>query len=435
MDIDRLESVKAAAVTMKANTAIGLILCAAAIAIFTVAPARRQSLVRWLSGLLVMLGIATFAQDLFGVDFRIDQLIVAETSHYATGSPGRMAPSTAVCLALMGLSIFQATREKIVSAQILSSLAGLIGMVSLIGYSYGVPDFYRIGIYTAMAMNTAFVLVTLWCGILLLFWRDGLLAFNRETIGRFLSFYIVPSGLVIVYVLGLLIARFAVIDPTSSAFGISVYTACVMTLLVGSALWAGRRLAAFENQQTLLINELNHRVKNILAVAISMNRQVSRTAPENARASLERISERLHALSNAHALLLETDWSSADLKTIVEMELAPFTQDRGENVSIEGPPIRLMSDNAVNFCMVIHELATNAAKYGSLSVTDGKLNVHWKVDANILDLAWIERGGPPVTPPEENGFGGVLISQSMPNAAIDRRFETEGLAMNLRLPL
>jgi len=176
------------------------------------------------------------------------------------------------------------------------------------------------------------------------------------------------------------------------------------------------RIVQAEQHQRLLVDELNHRVKNMLAVVISLATQTLKRA-----GTLEEFSGvflgRVHALTAAYTLLSRESWSGVQLREVVEEELRPFMAGDRASIEIEGPPVPLDPRGASALGMAIHELATNAAKYGALSVPEGNVAVTWAVERTVDDdhlvLNWIEQNGPPVTPPAKRGFGTVLIERGL----------------------
>jgi len=170
-----------------------------------------------------------------------------------------------------------------------------------------------------------------------------------------------------------------------------------------------------DEQRQLMINELNHRVKNTLATVQSLAMQTLRNTERSAdaRALLD---ARLMALSRAHDLLTAESWEGAYLREVVERALAAFVA--GSRVTIGGSNVRLTPKQALSLSIALHELATNAAKYGALSAEGGTVRVAWDVarDAGgveMLKLTWTESGGPPVDPPTRQGFGSRLIERSL----------------------
>ncbi|MES2035346.1 MAG: HWE histidine kinase domain-containing protein, partial [Pseudomonadota bacterium] len=165
-----------------------------------------------------------------------------------------------------------------------------------------------------------------------------------------------------------------------------------------------------EERQRLLLNELNHRVKNTLAAVQSIAFQTLRSArtPTDFRDAFE---SRLMALSQTHNLLTEENWEGADLRAVLQVELDAFGGDG--RASVTGPDIHLSPKAAVAIGMGFHELATNASKYGALSTAGGGLSVRWRVDGPDLLLEWREEGGPAVEPPSRRGFGSRLLEQGL----------------------
>lgn len=196
-----------------------------------------------------------------------------------------------------------------------------------------------------------------------------------------------------------------------------------------------------EQHQRLLVDELNHRVKNMLTVVISLARQTLKRAE-----SLEAFSKvflgRVHALTTAYTLLSRENWSSVPLGEIVTEELKPFMVGERRGVRVDGPNLPLAPRGALALGMAIHELATNAAKYGALSVPEGRVAVTWAVEqaegAHTLVLNWTEQGGPPVVPPANSGFGTTLIERSLAHELSGEaqiEFSETGVRASVRAPL
>jgi two-component sensor histidine kinase len=173
-------------------------------------------------------------------------------------------------------------------------------------------------------------------------------------------------------------------------------------------------LRAAHRQETLLIGELQHRVKNTLAIVQSIASQSLRSgAPPD---QLERaITERLKALAQAHDALSETNWESVSLRSLLSRTVAPFTLDDPSRVALQGEDVLAPSDQIVGLALCFHELATNAIKYGALSRPEGRVEIAWRILDGAapprLELVWAERDGPPVERPARRGFGSrVLIA-------------------------
>jgi len=191
-----------------------------------------------------------------------------------------------------------------------------------------------------------------------------------------------------------------------------------------------------EERQKLLVNELNHRVKNSLATVQSIAAQTLRSvaAPEFFRDAFE---TRLIALSQTHDLLTRESWAGASLREVFDVELhAMAGEDRV--VFDYDADVRLNPKAAVALGMGIHELATNAVKYGALSVPDGRVAVTWSVEDGVLRLIWTERGGPPVTPPARRGFGARLLERGLAaelSGGVELTYDATGLICEMALPV
>lgn len=212
-------------------------------------------------------------------------------------------------------------------------------------------------------------------------------------------------------------------------------------------LWFGTDTDISEQQQLaeqreLLIAELNHRVKNTLAIVQSIAQQTRRATDtlEDFHASFL---GRLHALARTHDLLTRERWEGASLEDILRETLAPYVHGTtGEEVRAAGPSVRLEPGRAVSLSMAFHELATNAAKYGALSRSGGHVDIAWAIesqsDETTLRIEWLERGGPPVSPPAGRGFGSRLIEQTLARelaGEVSLEFAPGGLQCRMRFPL
>lgn len=198
---------------------------------------------------------------------------------------------------------------------------------------------------------------------------------------------------------------------------------------------------AFEERQALLINELQHRVKNTIAVVQALAKQTFRPVPA-ASGAVEMFSDRLTALSAAHSLLTEGRWGPTSLRSLLASTLGATLGDLMGRVNMTGPDHFLDPETALGLTMIVHELATNAVKYGSLSVDDGTVNVDWSVDSrddeDILYFSWRESGGPRVIEPSRKGFGSRLIERglnSTADAVVNMEFLPEGLRCSLDIHL
>jgi PAS domain S-box-containing protein len=194
-----------------------------------------------------------------------------------------------------------------------------------------------------------------------------------------------------------------------------------------------------EKRQDLLSAELDHRVKNVLARVAAVVRHTQRhcgTTDEFVKA----IEGRIQSIAAAHALLSQSRWSGVGLADLVRHQLAPYTTDA--NTAIGGPDVMLTSAQTQAVAMVIHELATNAAKHGALSGTDGKVSASWDCTgadrAAILTITWRELGGSPITAPLRFGYGLALIRDLVPHelgGAVDLTFPPDGACCKIEIPL
>lgn len=196
-----------------------------------------------------------------------------------------------------------------------------------------------------------------------------------------------------------------------------------------------------EGRQKQLIDELNHRVKNTLATVQSLARQTLRgtDCPEEVCDAFE---ARLFALSQAHDQLTREGWQGADLKSIMAATFAPYQICPGDRAYVEGPSVQLGPQAAVALTMVFHELATNAVKYGSLSVPSGQVAVWWSLargkDGSSLRIDWQESGGPAVGEPTRCGFGSRLLERAVTRVlrgSAGISFEPCGVRCNMEIPL
>jgi two-component sensor histidine kinase len=194
-------------------------------------------------------------------------------------------------------------------------------------------------------------------------------------------------------------------------------------------------------RQSMLVGELNHRVKNALAIVQSLVQASLRQATSRpAQAMAQTLAERLQALHRAHDLLLESQWSGASLKAMVERELDPYKRPDGPKIMIKGPDVLLPPASTSILAMTLHELATNAVKYGALSQNNGQLAITWKTArGNRLMLTWEERGSlHPVPAKRNNGFGMQLIDKGIRHnlgGETKVEFRPAGLYVELNVPL
>jgi two-component sensor histidine kinase len=214
-----------------------------------------------------------------------------------------------------------------------------------------------------------------------------------------------------------------------------------------AAWWASRpsfatsERKARERHIEFLMRELAHRSKNLLAVIQAIAGQTARHSPD-LKEFQSRFSQRVQALARSQDLLVGRDWKSADLAALVRSQLEPFADEVAERVDISGPALELRPDLVHSITLAVHELATNAAKYGALSVPEGRVAIAWTLDGTRgsgrrFQMSWRETGGPPVSPPTRKGFGHVVISEivaSSMGGEVTLEYAPEGVRWTLDLP-
>jgi two-component sensor histidine kinase len=204
-----------------------------------------------------------------------------------------------------------------------------------------------------------------------------------------------------------------------------------------SQLWEALSRAATnrcraEEHQRLLMLELSHRTKNLLSVVQSIANQTAASTPTD---FVERFSERIQALSASHDLLALSEWRGVEIESLVRAQLAHFEDLLGKRILIEGPPLIVTPSAAQSIGMALHELATNAGKYGSLSDDNGCVTVDWRLDCGQFSIRWVERGGPRVKSPKRRGFGSTIISavaEASVGGEVELNYHSSGTSWRLR---
>jgi PAS domain S-box-containing protein len=195
-----------------------------------------------------------------------------------------------------------------------------------------------------------------------------------------------------------------------------------------------------EGHLRLLMRELTHRSKNLLAVIQAMARQTARHVG-SIDGFLDQFSARLQALATSHDLLVQESWYGVSLSELARSQLGHYLEGAGAQVSFDGPTVVLKPEAAQSLVLALHELATNAAKYGALSVPTGQVTITWRrrpaKDGSGIELMWVERRGPKVTPPSLRGFGSMVIEQNLKralNAEVELAFLPGGLQCRIVIP-
>jgi two-component sensor histidine kinase len=189
-----------------------------------------------------------------------------------------------------------------------------------------------------------------------------------------------------------------------------------------------------EEKEHLLMREVSHRAKNMLAVVHAIAHQ---TATKNPEDFVERFSERIQGLSASQDLLVRSDWNGVEIEDLVHAQLAHFAGLTGSRIAVHGPKLRLTAASAQAVGLALHELATNAGKYGALSTDTGRVDISWGIDGDTFTMSWTERDGPAVAPPERRGFGTIVMeamTERSVGGAVDLDYAPSGVTWRLTCP-
>jgi two-component sensor histidine kinase len=186
-----------------------------------------------------------------------------------------------------------------------------------------------------------------------------------------------------------------------------------------------------------IMRELTHRSKNLLAVIQAMARQTARQAGTT-EGFLQQFSARLQALAASHDLLVQESWHGASLSELIRSQLGHHLDRESSQISVQGPAVLLKPEAAQSLGLAIHELATNAAKYGGLSVPTGRVSIAWQVQpGDGIEIVWTESGGPGVAEPQRRGFGSLVVERNLAHALeadIKLEFLPQGARCRMFIP-
>jgi PAS domain S-box-containing protein len=189
-----------------------------------------------------------------------------------------------------------------------------------------------------------------------------------------------------------------------------------------------------QEREHLLMREINHRAKNMLSVVDAIAHQTAAKTPQN---FVDRFSQRIQALSANQDLLIRNAWHGVEAEDLVRAQLAPFADHIGARIGVRGPQLRLNAASAQAIGLALHELTTNAGKYGALSKDTGRLDVGWRTDGETFTMSWTERDGPQVCPPQRCGFGTVVMKEMAGRSVggkVDLDYAPSGVTWRLTCP-
>jgi two-component sensor histidine kinase len=193
----------------------------------------------------------------------------------------------------------------------------------------------------------------------------------------------------------------------------------------------------WDKRQRLMNRELAHRVKNSFAILQAIMRSTLKTSPDPQQFAVA-FSGRLNSMAAAHDVLTANDWRGAELGALLRHQLSNYVTV--QRIHLTGGIVNLPAEQAAPLSLIFNELATNAVKYGALSTPHGRIDIGWQIkpteeQGGIIQLSWVESGGPPVTSPGQRGFGSTLIERSFAGAEVDMQFSPEGLRCTLTWPI
>ncbi len=237
--------------------------------------------------------------------------------------------------------------------------------------------------------------------------------------------------------------RLSQLSMVTLVFGLALASLLMLLarLLTQQAYEDQARLAFFEEQHSIrnsLTRELNHRVKNTLANVLSIL-SLTRRRTRDLDTFADSLEGRIRALSATHDLLTVTDWGTTPIRAVIEAELQHFRIGFDDAIVLDGPPLELAPNDALSFGLAVHELATNAAKYGALSVAGGRVTISWQMAGeHLAEVEWREIGGPPVSTERRRGFGTELIEKIVAHELrqpVVLDFRPEGVVCRMRVPI
>ena len=293
--------------------------------------------------------------------------------------------------------------------------SGPLSVVVTVVLAVAIPTLIRLATGSHIGQSAVFAVYfpAVMLATVLLGWRSGLVTTGLSALAA--SYFFMPPSLS----LSLGAADFgSVVYFTASALLIVLFAETLRRTFV--------ELEATARREAILAAELDHRAKNNMAMIEALARQTQNSGNGD-DGFFEALMPRLRALASAQDLLRRSDWASCALPALATETLQPF--DHNPGLTIDGPECSLPSEVCTPLVLALHELATNAVKYGALSSVDGQVDLRWSVDPETaqLRLEWRERDGPPVVPPERRGLGSRLLAKGNPLIDIEHIFERDGV--------
>jgi two-component sensor histidine kinase len=446
--IEPLKSVVPGFSTMKFNAALGFVLTGSGLWAAGSAWTRARLLGAAFGVVLVALGAATVLEYAFNINLGIDEAVVQDAGTLrGSGHPGRMSILTATAWILLGGAIVllaTATRRgQVIAAHSMAMAAGAVAIIAAAGYAFGAEAFFWLGRFTVIAIHTAIGLLVAVTAALMTRAREGWLRpFAHSPAARAMLTRMLPLSIAVPTFLGLLIMLGAGLGAYNAPYGFALFIPLTCAAMVLTSLWvAGKQSEAeqirlrYERHLQLVVAELNHRVKNTLAIVQSFAHQSLKSSsdPQTAGRAFE---GRLIALASAHNMLTRENWDTVSLVELIANSLDAHN-DTGNRFAVEGPDMAVSPKTAITMAMTLHELATNSTKYGALSLPDGVVEVRWSVEDALFRFLWKDRDGPAVNQPSRTGFGSRMLTRAMAaelggKATLD--YEPDGLRYEVVAP-
>jgi two-component sensor histidine kinase len=333
------------------------------------------------------------------------------------------APATITGLLLSAaalLMIDSARQWRLRPSEVLGAVAGMIGLIAVLGYVFGVRELYDFGLYFSTALHTAICLVTIGAGILLSrgqWGAMGVMISGNE--GGAMARRLVPLTGIAPVALACIVLFGERLGWYGTGVAIALLGVSSAVVLAAGALVTAASLnrsdaarCAVEARQSMMMAELDHRVKNNLAAVLSLA-ELTVGSAASLKSFGATFTGRVRAMARTHEALAATRWEGVRLREVVRMTVSPLA-DGGRRLDTEGEDVMLPSRASSAICVMLHELATNAAKYGAFATPEGRVHVAWKMDGKKnLTLEWKETGVHSICEPTHRGFGTELIRGSV----------------------